>query len=138
MYRDWRSRGKNLGRVQGPLVNPRRPIVRRGRRGRDSETVTCRLNVTEDSRLFHSLPEQQSSSCSSPVPSPGRANSKGRNGAMSFARFRLVSLREMDEKKEFDERKREESIRIYSLRWWTERARRPMSLGGAEGSPTLN
>lgn len=65
---DRRSRGKNLGRVQGPLVNPRRPIVRRGRRGRDSETVTCRLNVTQDSRLFHSLPEERSSSldCSFP------------------------------------------------------------------------
>lgn len=57
--------GRTLDECRDPWINPRRPIVRRGRgRGRDSETVTCRLNVTQDSRLFHSLPEERSFSLS--------------------------------------------------------------------------
>lgn len=59
---------------------------------------------------------------------------------MSFARFRLVSLSRVTERerKEFEEREREreECPNLFSP--LVERARRPMSLGGAEGSPTLN
>lgn len=65
---------------------------------------------------------------------------------MSFSRFRLVSLpererggerkREGEMRKEFEERERGECPNLFSL--LVERARRPMSLGGAEGSPTLN
>lgn len=55
---------------------------------------------------------------------------------MSFARFRLVSLSREREKNLKREREREECPNLFSP--LVERARRPMSLGGAEGSPTLN
>lgn len=134
--------GRTLDECRDPWINPRRPIVRRGRgRGRDSETVTCRLNVTQDSRLFHSLPEERSSSLSLSRLFLPRGTTRGKKWfAMSFARFRLVSLSRVTERerKEFEEREREreECPNLFSP--LVERARRPMSLGGAEGSPTLN
>ena len=132
--------GRTLDECRDPWINPRRPIVRRGRgRGRDSETVTCRLNVTQDSRLFHSLPEERSFSLSlsfSRLFLP-RGTTRGKKWfAMSFARFRLVSLSREREKNLKREREREECPNLFSP--LVERARRPMSLGGAEGSPTLN
>lgn len=124
---DRRSRGKNLGRVQGPLVNPRRPIVRRGRRGRDSETVTCRLNVTQDSRLFHSLPEERSSSLDCSFPRNNSREEMARWVSRVFVSFLFQRKRERggerkregEMRKEFEEREREESVRIYSLCWWS-------------------
>lgn len=93
-----------------------------GNRDSARETVTCRLNVTEDSRLFR---------LTRFFASERKTRSVG-NGATSFARFRLDVLRRT--------RRREESTEIVAefIPPLVERARRPMSLGGAEGGPTLN
>lgn len=109
--------GRTLDECRDPWINPRRPIVRRGRgRGRDSETVTCRLNVTQDSRLFHSLPEERSSSLSFFLDCFFLEEQlEGRNGLRWVSRVFVSFLFPEREKRIWRERERERGVSEFIL-----------------------